>query len=559
MDEPIWYVCKYTPLELLAGYGLSYRRLDPSPVDFTCAEGCAHPNMCGYGKAVLEDVIGKGLRHLLLVDCCDVCRRVYDVLLAHGKMVFLYLLPMPHKKDPPEQALLENDLRRLSCALEALTGRQLNEDIMLHAWHASGLQSQETAETMPYIELTGAHGGIRLRDMIRERSTLPVVDHTCTGSRILSDCEASDDGSMLFRYSGALLRQERPCMRMQFSEAGQQVKAAGVICHTVKFCDYYGFQYRRLKEDPHFKLLKIETDCTAQSSGQLRTRIDAFVETLGGKGTVDTHHSPEKEYVAGIDSGSTSTDVIILNRKREIVGTAILPTGSGAAAGAEKALSVALQNACLHREQIGTILTTGYGRETIGNSDASATEITCHARGAHALFSGARTVIDIGGQDSKVICLDEKGHVINFVMNDKCAAGTGRFLDMMARTMGLSLAEMSTLGLKWKHAVSISSMCTVFAESEVVSLIAENTEPADIIHGLNEAVAVKTSSLVKRAGGRPPYVMTGGVAQNQGVVLALEKKLDEKIHVPHEAQLCGAIGAALLALESNAPFDPSLP
>ena len=158
-------------------------------------------------------------------------------------------------------------------------------------------------------------------------------------------------------------------------------------------------------------------------------------------------------------------------------------------------------------------------------------------------------MIDIGGQDSKVIRMDGEGKVENFVMNDKCAAGTGRFLEMMARTMELDLPSMSELSLHWKKEVAISSMCTVFAESEVVSLIADNTPTADIIHGLNQAVASKTASLVKRLGSAPAYVMTGGVAQNQGVVKALEEKLGEKIYVPKEAQLCGALGAALFALE----------
>ena len=198
---------------------------------------------------------------------------------------------------------------------------------------------------------------------------------------------------------------------------------------------------------------------------------------------------------------------------------------------------------------IDAVITTGYGRETIGASDASVTEITCHARGAHFLCPNARTVIDIGGQDSKVIRIDENGAVVNFVMNDKCAAGTGRFLEMMARTLELSMSEMSELGLRWKKDVTISSMCTVFAESEVVSLIAENTPPEDIIHGLNMAVAGKTVSLAKRLGGVPDYVMTGGVAQNRGVVKALEEKLGAPIAVPKEAQLCGALGAALIALD----------
>ena len=171
---------------------------------------------------------------------------------------------------------------------------------------------------------------------------------------------------------------------------------------------------------------------------------------------------------------------------------------------------------------------TGYGRVAVPYAGKSITEITCHAKGAHYLNPNVRTVIDIGGQDIKAISIDENGAVKNFLMNDKCAAGTGRFLEMMARTLGLSLEEMSTRGLKWKNNVVISSMCTVFAESEVVSLVAQNKDVADIIHGLNVSVASKVGALAARLGKKNPgeYMMTGGVAKNPGIIKALEEKND---------------------------------
>ena len=195
-------------------------------------------------------------------------------------------------------------------------------------------------------------------------------------------------------------------------------------------------------------------------------------------------------------------------------------------------------------------MTTGYGRGAIERGDQSITEITCHAKGAFFLDPQVRTIIDIGGQDSKVIRIDETGSVVNFVMNDKCAAGTGRFLELMARTLELSLDEMSELGLKWKEDVTISSMCTVFAESEVVSLIADNHSAADIVHGLNQSVAAKTAALASRAGAKGPYMMTGGVARNRGVTEALEARLGAPLWLPPEPDLCGALGAALFALDS---------
>ena len=256
-------------------------------------------------------------------------------------------------------------------------------------------------------------------------------------------------------------------------------------------------------------------------------------------------------YVAGIDSGSTSTDVVILDQDGKIKSTMIIPTGGGATMSAEKSLELAVEKAGIKKEEIVRIDTTGYGRAYIDSGDDSITEITCHAKGAHYLNPNVRTVIDIGGQDIKAISIDENGAVKNFLMNDKCAAGTGRFLEMMARTLGLSLEEMSTRGLKWKNNVVISSMCTVFAESEVVSLVAQNKDVADIIHGLNVSVASKVGALAARLGQNNPgeYMMTGGVAQNQGIVEALEEKLGAKLYICDEAQLCGALGAALFAYE----------
>ena len=256
-----------------------------------------------------------------------------------------------------------------------------------------------------------------------------------------------------------------------------------------------------------------------------------------------------KGYYAGIDSGSTSTDVVILDKNREIISSVIMPTGAGAANGAERALEEALKQAKLNREDLDAVVTTGYGRTAISDGDKSITEITCHARGAHFLDPRVRTVVDIGGQDSKVIRLNEDGSVKNFVMNDKCAAGTGRFLEMMARTLEMDISEMGPESLKWKEDIDISSMCSVFAESEVISLIALNKEKADIAHGLHKAIANKSYSLLKRVGLNETFMMTGGVAKNPGVVKAVEEKLGSKLFICKEPEIVGALGAALFGLD----------
>ena len=182
-------------------------------------------------------------------------------------------------------------------------------------------------------------------------------------------------------------------------------------------------------------------------------------------------------------------------------------------------------------------------------ADENVTEISCHGRGAHYFNPDVRTILDIGGQDSKAIRLNENGEVVDFVMNDKCAAGTGRFLEMMARTLEMDISEMGPESLKWKEDIDISSMCSVFAESEVISLIALNKEKADIAHGLHKAIANKSYSLLKRVGLNETFMMTGGVAKNPGVVKAVEEKLGSKLFICKEPEIVGALGAALFGLD----------
>ena len=544
----IYYMCKYTPLELFAGFGEECRRLDYQADDFETADGLGHPNICGYGKGFLEAAMDPAVTKMVLINCCDVVRRIYDILKNNKKMEFLWLLDLPHGKGPAQQKLLARQLERMLKAYEEQTGQTFDPAAAVNAWRKQ-LEKEKPQGT--YLSLQGAHGGPFLHETIQKVFSVPVVDDTCSGNRYLAlpKIDAEDGKKVVAPYAASLLGQ-MPCLRMTEVKDRQELRTqpAGIIYHTMKFCDYYSFEYSKLKEQQEIPLLKIETDGTKQSQGQLATRLEAFAESLQLAQRKKMMNA-DKKYVAGIDSGSTSTDVAIMDRSGKLVSWSIVRTGIGAALGAEKALEEALKKAGISESDLGNVVATGYGRGNIGKGDSQVTEITCHARGAHYLCPETRTIIDIGGQDSKVIRIDENGNVQNFVMNDKCAAGTGRFLEMMARTMELSMEEMSTLGLGWKNEIAISSMCTVFAESEVVSLIAENRAPEDIIHGLNQAVAVKTAALVKRVGAEERFMMSGGVSRNQGVVQVLEEKLHTKIQIHELAQLCGAVGAALIALE----------
>jgi len=252
-------------------------------------------------------------------------------------------------------------------------------------------------------------------------------------------------------------------------------------------------------------------------------------------------------YTCGIDVGSVSTEVVILNSKsNKIESYMIIPTGSDSKNAARKAFGDSLRKAGIKSNEIKTIVATGYGRINIPFAGKNITEISCHARGAISTFPDLKTVIDIGGQDSKVIKLED-GNPIDFLMNDKCAAGTGRFLEVMAKALEINLEEFAHIFIKTSDKVDITSTCTVFAESEIVSLIGHGVDKNKIIKGLIYSIADRITSMVERVGLEEPVCMTGGVAKNLGVVKALEEKLGVKINIPDEPQITGALGAAYLA------------
>jgi predicted CoA-substrate-specific enzyme activase len=261
-------------------------------------------------------------------------------------------------------------------------------------------------------------------------------------------------------------------------------------------------------------------------------------------------------YFAGVDIGSLTCDAVIIDESAQIVSSAIVLTGARSRNAIETAYKAALDAANLSRDRIAGLVSTGYGREQVQERLKSVTEISCHARGATFLFPKTRLILDIGGQDSKAIRVDENGHVMDFAMNDKCAAGTGRFFEVMARALEIDLEDMGALAARSTKRLSISSMCTVFAESEVVSLVARGEHVEDIISGLCRAVAERTRALAQRVGIAPQVTMTGGVAKNRGVVAALEELIGHAFNIPDEPQIAGALGAALYARElvlSKAP------
>ena len=252
----------------------------------------------------------------------------------------------------------------------------------------------------------------------------------------------------------------------------------------------------------------------------------------------------------GIDIGSTACKAVVLQDGKNIFSKAIVPLGTGTRGSNDVFLKV-LEQASLKQSDIEMVLVTGYGRFTFDAADNQKSELSCHAKGVNLLFPTAKTIVDIGGQDVKVLRINAKGMLENFVMNDKCAAGTGKFLDVMARIINVGVDELGDIGLKATDEVSISNTCTVFAESEVISKLSTNVNIPDLVAGIHRSVVKRVAALAFRNGIVPDVAMSGGVALNKGVVALLEQELRCKILVHEDCQLAGAIGAAVIAYDET--------
>jgi predicted CoA-substrate-specific enzyme activase len=391
-------------------------------------------------------------------------------------------------------------IREMIAAYESFSGRHFSADGLRSALarnlEAGDLSHAPENKDGLRIGLVGARYSGGIRNLLDDAGVSVLFDLTCSrfDRNVCPDdiSEIKDDG-LLDAYAHKLLSQV-PCLRMADASGrrdyidGFSDRLDGIIYHTVKFCDNYSYEYSEMHSASDIPILKIETDLTAQCEGQIRTRIEAFLETLRAlRG--DTAAGPENKkaagaarkesemtYVLGIDSGSTSTNAVIMDGNKKIIAKGSVRTGAKTSGSAEKILDDILKTAGLKKEDLSMIVSTGYGRVSIPFADMNVTEISCHGRGARYFDPDVRTILDIGGQDSKAIRLNADGEVTDFVMNDKCAAGTGRFLEAMARTLEMDISELGPISLKSTENVTISSMCTVFAESEVISLIAQNKE-----------------------------------------------------------------------------------
>lgn len=252
----------------------------------------------------------------------------------------------------------------------------------------------------------------------------------------------------------------------------------------------------------------------------------------------------------GVDVGSTQTKAVVIDEKRNIVARCLVDTGANVMEAAQSAFSAALEGAGIGADQVKYVIGTGYGRYKVSFGDKQVTEISCHGRGAAHMFPGTCTVIDMGGQDSKAIRVKPDGEIIDFCMNDKCAAGTGRFLGAAAKALGMTLDDLGPTALRSTKPVKISTTCTVFAEAEVLSWLGKGKTVEDILWGVHKSIATRSFGLLRRVGVVDQVTFTGGVANNPGMIKALEEILDRKLNVSKESHFMGALGAALFAMDA---------
>jgi predicted CoA-substrate-specific enzyme activase len=254
-------------------------------------------------------------------------------------------------------------------------------------------------------------------------------------------------------------------------------------------------------------------------------------------------------YAAGVDVGSTQTKAAIIDQGGTLIGRSLIDTGANVVLAAEHAYERALADARLEEREVGFIVGTGYGRYRVTFGDTQVTEISCHGRGAVHMFPGTRTVVDMGGQDTKAIRVTATGEIADFCMNDKCAAGTGRFLGAAAAALEIPIGELGEMALRAERPVKITTTCTVFAESEVLSWMAKGKKIEDILQGVHQSIVSRSLGLMRRVGIEQEVTFTGGVTKNVGMVKALEAALGFPVNVSDDSPYMGALGAALFALD----------
>ena len=567
------FFCSYIPTALLEALGHEVRDItlfaeETCGLEYSCA---LHDNLCSYAKYLFRKILAEeeGFDLAVVPNTCDAMKKLHGALTLtlSGRMP-AYLLDVP-RRSGRESAVY------LAAQYKALLSR-IAPDLDTRKFLLS-LSARTPSRTSPI------DGSLRGDDATRPL-TVGIAGSSYAPSLFETTLARYDAGAVFLRHCGYGRVPSRPeetpasldeglflmaentlqktlCPRSDRGAMAEfilgEIRArnlAGLVFTTLKFCDFYAFEFERIRKGLplDFPLLYLENDLSVGNDEQNRTRIEAFMEKiLSAAKEREMPHSPAAAksrtgLVMGLDIGSAATKGVLMKDGGEILASVILPTSINMKDGAEEAMGALLREGRLNRRDVTRIVLTGYGRTAFPEME-QVTEITCHALGVHFLGSAGSTVIDVGGQDSKAIRIAGEGRVLRFAMNDKCAAGTGRFLEAMVRRMGITFEAFSALSLAASEATPISSMCSVFAESEVVSLMARGIPAANIARGLNAAVAARTRGLVGKIQGEAPFVLTGGMSLNPGFIRELEMAMGSPVAVFSKSQLAGAIGAALTA------------
>ncbi len=568
MKIPIF--CSLLPTELFlnAGHEICFISADMLACIKSKEYHCSfHENLCSYSKSLHEYFT---LNHndfgiIIVPTSCDAMKKLFNALVTDISPDKLYLLDVPKNKGMEPAAYLAVQFEKLIKRIGINnTGVQIPQSFYKIA--SSSMPSFNSNKVK--IGVLGANVPLKIFDLCLDKYGFEAVYLNHCLVKSYPDKNLQENVAGIKTYSRMFL-EKNSCPRTNDYEYKEKLKKRikeekikGLIINTLKFCDFWPFDHKYFKENLDLPVLLIEHELTANYEGQIMTRLEAFFEGIRAKFCEPPHPNPpprggreregvtatRKDYFVGIDCGSHATKLVCIDKDKKIIGRHLVPTGTSVRESVQGVLRL-LADYGISRENIARLVATGYGRNNVDGADEIVTEITCHAAGAYHLLGRSGTIIDIGGQDSKAIKIDENGQIIQFAMNDKCAAGTGRFLEVMAEKLCLSLDEFAKMAKNSKKSVPVSSMCSVFAESEVVSLIASGKSKEEIAKGIHKAIAERTVSLVKRINGKPAYYMSGGVSKNECLVLELEHCLGSKLKVVDEPQFTGALGAALIALE----------
>ncbi|HBT38692.1 MAG: Putative CoA-substrate-specific enzyme activase [Thermotoga sp. 50_1627] len=558
----IVYNCPLVPYEFFHALKVPFKRIEPGSMEFRKL----HPNVCSFCRCAVSSVLPNDV--LVWTDSCDSMRRAYDFLNQNRS----FHLHIPVKNDELAVQSLSRDLEKLWGFLKAVLhiDMPLSELEKAHRWFTEKLiQLERTmgenlneaktifeqlsnqkwtgslAKNGRPVLLLGSWTNSELVEIVEKAGGF-ALNATCSGPYgLIADVQPSQN---VFRsIARRILNRKLSCGRFastrELKMLIERFKPDAIVLHTAKFCDFYHFDEQLLRS-LKVPFVTVENDFT-NALEQARTRIEALLEGTKSRRQVSFGAS----YFVGIDSGSTSTKIVVVNNRGDILFEQVCRTGADPKESAKRLMIQATKHLKFDPRE-SFVVATGYGRDAISFAHERMTELTCHAVGVTHLYPDVKTIIDVGGQDSKVMRI-ENGKIVDFVMNDKCAAGTGRFLEIVSSILETPLQIMGKESLKAKTQLSISSVCAVFAESEIISLRSKGYSKQEILWAAHNAIARRLGTMYERVKGRPPVVLTGGVALNEGLKRALESLIDVEIIVPKNPVTTGALGAALMGLQQK--------